>query len=431
MLGVEGAAPAQPPSQIDPIRRVIIEFRSNQSPVGASLDPFLLQLSEYLDFGAATTICDAPSASGETGRSRIASATLRSDHTFADLRDRLRRDERALGLYANPSVRFARTPAQRMSDDDYTAIARRLDTDKLHRHFGSGKGVLMAVVDTGVDTDYLASVVPVSFDTGRSWTVDSAFVPGHAGDGSHGTMVAFDALIAAPDVTFADVVIGQDGDAADASCAFSHLSKVLTGPGWHEAYSGLVVVNSWELRTPAEPITTTAPCRSGDSRRFDSTVQTNPCHPLQRSLAALAGAADVVFAAGGDDHTLEPGSGRCVPSAPPTIAGVNASSSVLTVAAVDLAAAHLPGSSVGPGAAGAPKPDVSAYAGFRGSGVIDYDDNGTSAAAAVTAGVVAAMRSGLSTSSPDELRNQLRSAALPLGTGVGDCRYGAGLLKVP
>lgn len=81
---------------------------------------------------------------------------------------------------------------------------------------------------------------------------------------------------------------------------------------------------------------------------------------------------------------------------PPTgnISGANSLPSVLTVAGVNGQLHALTQSSFGPGALATDKPDVASFGGFSGSGIGTHvNDNGTSAAAGVAAGLVAALRS--------------------------------------
>ena len=75
-----------------------------------------------------------------------------------------------------------------------------------------GNGVLVAVVDTGVNITYLNSVGKYpAFNRGLSWK-PSTTPPGHVLGSmpvDHGTMVAFDAVLPAPNCTILDIALLQ------------------------------------------------------------------------------------------------------------------------------------------------------------------------------------------------------------------------------
>jgi hypothetical protein len=112
----------------------------------------------------------------------------------------------------------------------------------------------------------------------------------------HGTMCAYDALIAAPACSLLDFPILQSetpggsvmaGFLSDALLAFSYLHKRLTTPGWK--YKALVINNSWGMYHPSWDFPAGHPGRYAD----------NPNHPFNIMVGTIAReGADVLFAAG-------------------------------------------------------------------------------------------------------------------------------------
>jgi subtilisin family serine protease len=121
----------------------------------------------------------------------------------------------------------------------------------------------------------------------------------------------------------------------------------------------------------------------------------NPQHPFNRQVASLSTAgADIVFAAG--NCGAECPDFRCKGVTTDSITGANALAQVVTVAGVDTDGDRVGYSSQGPGIAGMAKekPDLAAYTHFLGAEIDgpNRPDSGTSAAAPVAAGVLAALR---------------------------------------
>ena len=102
-----------------------------------------------------------------------------------------------------------------------------------------GSGVLVAIVDTGVNMAYLNSRGKTpGFNAALSWSPNPAVTPGSA-PVSHGTMCAFDVCIAAPRCTLIDIPLltstrtggsAMDGLLSDAIRAYSHLLTVIARP---------------------------------------------------------------------------------------------------------------------------------------------------------------------------------------------------------
>jgi hypothetical protein len=190
-------------------------------------------------------------------------------------------------------------------------------------------------------------------------------------------------------------------------------------------YTALVVNNSWGVLDKKED---TFP-KGSPGRYID-----NPNHPFQLIVRSLASAgADIVFAAG--DCGADCPDYRCGGTAE-SIMGANASAAVLSLAGCDTNDVRVGYSSQGPSIDNMPpaKPDVTAYTHFLGSEVKGqgFPDGGASAACAVAAGCVAALRSRKSPSDIPPaalfqlLRNTARQVAGPPGWNKD---YGYGIIN--
>ncbi len=359
--------------------------------------------------------------------SPITTYAVRADLADQDAIERLRRDRRddVVGVFADPRIELcAPVYCGSKAVGDAHDVAARLGVETL-RHAGcTGKGVRLAVVDTGID----GSRIPVA----GGWSPRKGYKPGTAAP-DHGTMCAFDAMIAAPDARILDYALMQStGETwsaflSDAIAAFADLMDLLgREPGT------LVVTNSWGMFDRSED----APIGSPEN------YSANPDHPFNQIAGSLVAAgADVLFAAGNCGEQCP--DGRCGtgdrgPGA--SIHGANSHPDVITVAAVTVTRRRLGYSSQGPGGLARRKPDVAAYSHFRGSDVYPVD-GGTSAACPVAAGVVTALRERRPTAglTPYQLKAVLqRSAAdiegdgwdFDLGYGVVDAAATAAALKL-
>ncbi|WP_371497259.1 S8 family peptidase [Kitasatospora sp. NBC_00374] len=295
-----------------------------------------------------------------------------------------------------------------------------------------GSGVALAISDTGINTQHLSDKLgrPITVDAARSWAP-----PGVVGDPGkfpvdHGTMCAFDALIAAPKATLIDVAVllserpgatVMDGLLSDAVAAYSHLwSQLELMP---EEQRALVVSNSWGSFSPQWDFPPGHPGNYSD----------NPAHPFNLMVTALEHAgADVLFAAGNCGRECR--DGRCEFTERP-IGGANSHPRALSIGGVDTRGSRVGYSSQGPGRLSRRKPDVCSYTHFAGSEAFGPGsaDSGTSAACPVAAGVVAAIRTQwpAATIPPSELRTILRRTADDLGAAGFDFDYGYGVVNAP
>ncbi len=361
---------------------------------------------------------DPPAASGFNYGALGPAATyaVRVDADDEDAVERLRRDRRAevVGVFADPAVSPFPSPYCGASSIGATQdVARLLGVPALHRAKLTGRGVHVAVVDTGID----GSRIPVA----GGWAPTPGYVPGSSAP-NHGTMVAYDVRIAAPDAQIFDYALlkSQAGTWAaflsDAIAAFADLvEQVNAAPGrW-------VVNNSWGLFDRASD----APIGSPEN------YSANPDHPFNQVTGALVAAgADVFFAAGncGADCP-DPRCGAADTGAGASIHGANSHPEVVSVAAVTVTDRRLGYSSQGPGALYSRKPDLAGFSHFAGSGIYPAD-GGTSAASPVAVGVAAALRQAFATDrlAPAQLKGLLQRTARDLNGAGWDYDLGYGVI---
>lgn len=338
-----------------------------------------------------------------------------------------------VGVFADvriqPTIICPGSPA--LGDD--SDVERRLCVPALHNAGADGSGVLVAIVDTGINMAYLnGKGKNPNFDAARSWAPRPGLVPGSL-PVDHGTMCAFDVCITAPKCTLLDIALLQstaagggsimDGFLSDAVRAYSHLLNIMNAPRRPGETRSLVVNNSWGMFHPSWDFPV------GDPGNYSD----NPNHPFNRIVGTLARAgADILFAAGNCGSDCP--DGRCQGVTGNAIYGANGHPSVLCIAGVDTTKQRVGYSTQGPGRLSHNKPDLCGYTHFRGSGVYAAD-GGTSAATPVVTGVVAAYRSkrpydpGNPSVSPSAVRSLFRSTAEDLGTAGYDFDHGFGVVN--
>lgn len=310
-------------------------------------------------------------------------------------------------------------------------VERLLCTQRLRAVGADGRSVLVAIVDTGVNMQYLATKGKTpNFDAARSWVPRAGLTPGSMPVG-HGTMCAYDVCIAAPACTILDIAVlasnatggtVMDGLLSDAVRAYNHLANIMRAPRRPGEARSLVVNNSWGMFNPSWDFPVGHPGNYSD----------NPLHPFNRIVETLEGlGADILFAAGNCGRNCP--DGRCG-GVTGAIYGANSHPKVLSVAGVDVNKLRVGYSTQGPGRLTRNKPDLCGYTHFAGSGVYAAD-GGTSAATPVVSGLLAAYRSqnhfqpGNPSTSPEAMRNLLRSTCQDLGGTGFDFDHGFGVVQ--
>jgi subtilisin family serine protease len=330
-------------------------------------------------------------------------------------------------VYADPRIEPFITCPGSPALGTVANVATKLQVAQLHAKGLDGTKVAVAIMDTGIDLAHLKTKlgrVP-QHDVTNSWTPPKSTRAPFQYPLGHGTMCAFDVLIAAPKATLLDFpILGVS--APGGSTVGSTLSVALLGyaqllafwsvafaAGGGPRYSALVVSNSWGIFHPSWDFP------AGHRGRYCD----NPRHPFNLVVSALAASADIVFAAGNCGANCA--DGRCQGRVTGTIMGANAHPEVLTLAGCDTNDARVGYSSQGPSIAGMfqQKPDLTAYTHFRGSEAFGTGkpDSGTSTSCPVAAGCVAAIRTKEPASStpPVNLFAQLRANARVVGGAAG------------
>jgi subtilisin family serine protease len=339
---------------------------------------------------------EAPQPALRPASERVSNFIIRAevdDKQLAALRNR----PEVAGVFSDPDLVPHITCIGNFARGTDADVARLLCVPKLKSHGLDGSDVLVAIVDTGVNLEYLnAHGKGPNFDRVRSWaSLGAVFLPGDFPT-DHGTMTSFDLCIAAPRCTLLDIAVirsplnGLTGKLSDAIQAYEHLFGIMTAPLRLGELRTLVVSNSWGIPNTHRDLPV------GDPGNYSDNIN----HPFSRSVAALAAAgADILFSAGncGNDCPSDDCRSDSVPSVlesgPRTIWGANSHPDVLCVAGVDINKARVGYSSQGPGRLTNQKPDICGYTHFKGSSVYSpTPDNGTSTACPVVAGVVAAFR---------------------------------------
>ncbi|MGW5385892.1 S8 family peptidase [Nocardia sp. NPDC003963] len=419
--------------------RVLIELRPSPEQISAAADSAAGIAASAGAVPGFTIDSGYPPVAVPPGSSPEVADTARADAGSYLVRGEIPDDDQAAraaaagapgvtGIYADPVIEPVLTCGDSGPVGTWRDVAGLLGHDELTAAGLTGEGVALAILDTGINAAAVRRVsgATIAIDGSRSW--NPAGVEGRAGEFpvDHGTMCAFDALIAAPRAIFLDLPLLQstrsggsrmDGLLSDALAAFAHLRTVLTAQP--EDRRALVISNSWGSFAPEWDFPV------GDPGNYSD----NPDHPFNVIVASLdAAGADILFAAGNCGRDCP--DGRCsYPDRP--IAGANSHPGVLAVGGVDTGRQRIGYSSQGPGRLADRKPDLCAYSHFLGSTAFgaEVPDTGTSAACPVLAGVVAAFRTRWPATQvpPARLRELLRDTAA--GRTAFDYDYGYGIAE--
>jgi subtilisin family serine protease len=399
-------------------RRVILEVRADPLEFGleqarrspretAAQSSHLKRLSSFLDIDESFPVFMVPLAPNDHPRieDRAMRALPRHNHAIRGEVDENTFDELIAmtndpdddldGVYVDlpmlESQGFCPTaPVGGLAD-----VERLLATSRLRSLNMNGNRVLVALIDSGVSAKYLHGA-------GRTNSIFPGFgypsgVNPDTMPVSHGTMTAFDVSIAAPQATLWDfpIITRVDSDevlrkyTSDGAQAYRFMVNAIQNHGLLSSFKGLVVNNSWCIYDLSFDMP------AGHPANYSS----NPNHTFNRAVSELAAAgADIVFAAGncGPDCPVT----ACTQSGA-TIYGANSHPEVLCVGAVSTSGHVLGYSATGPGFLSRVKPDLCAFSHFVGSQVGGEADTGTSTAAPVAAGMIAAIRSRIPINTAD------------------------------
>jgi hypothetical protein len=411
------------------------EFRLDESwaPVPIEAEPTFAKHLPATSFFATAPAPVAPTSGGKwhVVRGVVDSTDLDALHEATKLPDDSPR------LFADPEIGLFPTCGGNPPVGTAADVRRLLGLGRLQSLGLDGRHVAVAVVDTGINLEYLRSLgVSPTLDAHLSWSPLRTIKPGSA-PVDHGTMCAYDILIAAPQATLLDYAVLQStrrggsamaGVLSDAVIAYGGLLRMMRLPDHQRHYQSLVVSNSWGMFHPSWDFPPGNPGRYAD----------NPRHPFNIIVGSLAAAgADILFAAG----NCGPGcpDPRCQGVVTNTITGANSHPAVITVAGVDTNDDLVGYSSRGPGVEvlDPRKPDIATYTHFLGSEVFGAGapDSGTSAACPVMAGLVAAVRSVVPFSNTNANRTSaklkqfmLNNATMPAGKPPGwNVDFGRGI----
>jgi subtilisin family serine protease len=350
---------------------------------------------------------------GGRARTSVVRVVLDDPRQIEDL---VRREGRGgvVTVYADPAVQpFAAPAVDCAGKPTGTAerVRRLLGARAVHDVGLRGKGVVVGIVDGGVDRERFPVIAGWSPDPAHPWGEASAW------DG-HGDMCAFDALVAAPGAKLHDLGIGK----AIAGGPIPTVAAALQAYQWalerfRRDGTPQVLSNSWGLYQAAWD-----PFPPGDPRNYAD----NPRHPFMRKAMELMDAGILIVFAAGNCGAQCP-SPACGDDAGPgrSIRGVNGLDRTICVGAVNLRGERVGYSSQGPSTLGARKPDLCGYTQFRGH---TRNDSGTSAACPVVAGVLALLRSGFGGLTQDAARALLNQTARAVGAPGHDPDTGYGIV---
>jgi subtilisin family serine protease len=338
--------------------------------------------------------------------------------------ERNRRLPRTLdkGITLNSSPEIALADAWCPTGGGATTFGTRADALGLINAGGladagaTGQRVHVVIVDQGLEARKLPTYI-------NGWDQDA--VAAGSAIGGHGMMVARNVLSVAPQAFMWDCPLIPEA-IEDVSTfmdvAADAMNLVLDDIAIYQSL-GLdkwVIVNSWAVYD-----------RRTESPAGDYTA--DPAHAFNVAMGrANTMGIDVVFAAGNCGQFCP--KARCGPDdrgQGESILGANSLATVLTAGAVRADGTWIGYSSQGPGKIAAAKPDLCAPSQFADPDDAELANTGSSTAAALAAGAIAALRSapGKLAQTPEQMRQLLRGQARD-GDAAQANQLGAGILDV-
>jgi hypothetical protein len=281
-------------------------------------------------------------------------------------------------------------------------VAKYLQCDRLWAKGIRGRGVVIGIVDSGVNKTKVPAVI-------GGWSPTSSYTPGSAPPSSHGTMCATDAVGMCPEAKIYDMALllykgGISGFLSDAIKAYQW---ALTQ--YRKNKTPQILSNSWGLF-----------CKGPD-------YATNPNHPFTRKVVEVINAGIIVaFAAGGCGSQCP--YSKCGSDTGPgkSIWGANGHPKVISVGAANILEQWIGYTSQGPAALDPKKPDFCAPSHFKGARSCD---NGTSAANPVCAGVIGLLKSHDPSLTQDKVKEALQKSAKELCAPGWDPNSGYGMIR--
>jgi subtilisin family serine protease len=311
-------------------RRPTIPFEATRTPRGFTLDPRI----PAIPIGSA-------SVTGTTAESlqpdQSENFAVRGLIEAEDAQD-IPPEVDGQAIFADPAIAPFVTCGGNGPVGTAQTVAQQLRVPDLANHGLDGADVAIAIMDTGINLNHLRAKLGVMprFDAANSWKVPGTTTMPGQHPVNHGTMCAYDALIAAPNATLLDFPI-LNNNAPGGSTMAGTLSVALLGfaqlmsswavsfaPGGLHRYKALVVNNSWGIFHPSWDFPAGHPGRFCD----------NPNHPFNIIVGTLARTnVDIVFAAG--NCGAQCADMRCAGRVTEAIMGASAHSDVLTLAGCD------------------------------------------------------------------------------------------------
>jgi hypothetical protein len=301
----------------------------------------------------------------------------------------------------------------------------------------SGKNVNVIIVDRGLNKDDIESKLKGKF--GGGWAIDPEnggprIAPGSlkvvrgVTNNDHGMMIARNILAVAPEVCLYDLplipprIIGIPTFLSDAHAAFERVMADLDRRGARDKGERWILVNAWA------PFDRTSEMPRGN-------YSENPSHPFLKLIGQMVDRnIEMVFAAGNcGQFCPDPRCGAYDVGPGRSVHGANAHPRVLTVGAITTHSIAVGSSSQGEGpvALAGKKPDLVAPSMFSEDSDRHTRNGGTSAACAVAAGVLAALRQrwGPKDVPPDVMKQCLRETAWRPSPPAWDRRLGCGVIN--